>query len=227
MITTRIFYIIQGTGFVSWITEKSLSPEDALYLTISSKGILIGKVPCEPQHKRACHEKLFSRSKSIELDTLADAAHYARAHGTPGIRAILSYPDEQQNNLDNQEICEVDGKTFLSDCKPSNLLGAGIESEVPHQTLKSSSRTSEGPKLALADMLLMNARVYHDAMPGIGQAAYQHVKTGTKVPMTSGVNSKLGLVAFAAVMQALSKHIWTPEERQVVGEFRTKFGEFS
>ena len=194
---------------------------------MSSKGILIGKVPCEPQHKRACHEKLFSRSKSIELDTLADAAHYARAHGTPGIRAILSYPDEQQNHLESKEICEVDGRTLLSDCKPFSLLGTGSESEAPNQALKSSSRTSEGPKVALADMLLMNAHAYHDAMSGIGHAAYPPLQTGTKLPVTSGINPKISLVTFAAVMQALGKHSWSPEERQVVGEFRSKFGEFS
>jgi len=217
-------FLFQGTGFVSWITEKSLSPEDALYLTLSPKGILIGKVPSEPQRKRLCNNKTFTRSKPVDLDTLADAAHYARAHGTPGIRAILSYPDEQQNHFEPQENCTVDGKTCLSDCKQLHLVGTGSESKATHQALKRSSQSIEGPKAALADVLLMNAQAYHEAKSGMGQTTYAPVQPGSKIPVTSGMNPKMSLIAFAAVIQALAKHDWAPEERQVVGEFRSKFG---
>lgn len=196
-----------------------------MYLTISSKGILIGQVPCEPRRKRLCHDEGLARSKPIDLDTLADAAYYARAHGTPAIRAILSYPDEQQSQPETQEICKVDDKTYLKDGKPLNFLEAGSESKAPHQTLMGSSHTSEGPKAALADVLLMSAKGYHEAMSGMGQTAYPPVRPGTKLPVTSGMNPKMTLIAFAAVMQALGKHEWAPEERQIVGEFRSKFAQ--
>lgn len=74
---------------MSWVIDNRMQDKDTIQLNIKKELIKIAKISSAHAVSSLGRPQ---RSNSADLDTLAAAAHFAHAHGTPGIQAILSCP---------------------------------------------------------------------------------------------------------------------------------------
>lgn len=94
---------ITGSGFLSWMVEAAVKPEDSIQLEFadSTTGIagtiLVSKISFAENAADDLPKAPSSDcSSNTSMKTLAAAACYCHTHGTPGIRALLDFPSSEQ-----------------------------------------------------------------------------------------------------------------------------------
>ncbi len=174
---------LQGLGFMSWLVEGSIQPDDGIQLQLDNKEIRVSKLPSNQMRDTIeKNEKANKQSVPVSMDTLAAAAHYAHTHGTPGIKAIL---------LDASTDSDVQQKKQAKPASPC------------------TTTSTRGNLTTANHATILSGQPMPHQFP-----MHQH-----KIDPNN-----MNFMSFAATMQVISKHTWTPEEHALIHKFRAKYG---
>lgn len=198
-VTVKDEKYLKGKGFMSWLVERALKPDDGIQIVVSDSTVQVSKIPSDDMRKAIeSSTDTLTTCSSTSMDTLAAAAFYARTHGTPGIRAILCDSlSEQQTEHTREQSTMKD--TITADQPPCDSMQ--INGSIDGVIKKDSP--------VLSGKLIDNkAKKIFSIPPALNQVA---------------IDPKLSIASFHATMQVISRHTWTEEEHNLILKFRSKF----
>lgn len=198
---TRSERHIIGKGFMSWLVETAVKPEDGIQISVSSDAIRVSKLASSDMRKPVdSSTDTLTTCSSTSMDTLAAAAFYARTHGTPGIKAILYDCSSEQPATEEEQPHETDikGNATIKDDK-----------DAPNNIVINMKNARENKMLCGKPIILDSKQ---NQMVGIPSSSSQ-----------ISVDQKLSLASFHATMQVISRHEWTEEENRLILKFHAKY----